>query len=58
MRSRLLDSDAAEREVDMFVTKKDRRMSQILTIGAARLGPIQWSGDRASVVQRILGLRD
>jgi hypothetical protein len=55
---RLLDSDAAERKVDMFVTKKDGRMSHILTIGAARLGPIQRSGDRASVVQRMLDLRD
>jgi len=29
-------------------------MSRILTIGAAQLGPTQRSGDRVSVVQRML----
>ena len=53
---RLLDSDAAERKVDMFVTKKDGRMSRILTIVAAQLGLVQSSGDRASVVQHMLDL--
>jgi hypothetical protein len=54
VRSRLPDRDAAERDVDMFI--KDGRMSRILGIGAAQLGPIQRSGDRASVVQRMLDL--
>jgi hypothetical protein len=56
VRSRIPDRDAAEREVDMFISQKDGRMSRILTIGAAQLGPIQRSGDRASVVQRMLDL--
>ena len=51
-RSRLPDRDAAERDVDMFI--RGGRMSRILTIGAAQLGPIR--GDRASVVQRMLDL--
>jgi hypothetical protein len=38
----------------MFI--KDGRMSRTLTIGAAQPGPIQSSGDRASVVQRMLDL--
>ena len=54
MRSRLPDRDAAERDVDMFI--KDGPMSRILTIGAAQFGPIQRSGDHASVVQRMLDL--
>jgi len=40
----------------MFISQKDGRMSRILNIGAAQLGPIQRSGDRASVVQRMLDL--
>jgi hypothetical protein len=56
VRSRIPDRDAAEREVDMFISQKDGRMSHILAIGAAQLGPIQRSGDRASVVQRMLDL--
>ena len=56
VRSRIPDRDAVEREVDMFISQKDGRMSRILTIGAAQLGPIQRSGDRASVVQRMLDL--
>jgi hypothetical protein len=47
VRSRLLDSDAVEREVDLFISQKDARMSRIFTIGAAQFGPIQRSGDRA-----------
>jgi hypothetical protein len=38
----------------MFVSQKAGRMSRILTIGAAQLGPAQRSG--ASVVQRMLDL--
>ena len=53
-RSRLPDRDAAERDVDMFI--RGGRMSRILTIGAAQLGPIQRGDDRASVVQRMLDL--
>jgi len=59
VRSRIPDRDAAERERergDMFISQKDGRMSRILTIGAANSGPIQRSGDRASVVQRVLDL--
>ncbi len=37
----------------MFISQKDGRMSRILAIGAAQLGPIQSSDDRASVVQRM-----
>jgi len=44
------------REVDMFISPKDGRMSRILTIGAVQLGPIQRSGDRANVVQLMLDL--
>jgi hypothetical protein len=40
----------------MFVSQKDERMSHILTIDPAQLGPIQRSGDRASVVQPMLDL--
>ena len=54
--SRLPDSDAAKTDVEMFISQKDGRMSRILTIGAAQLGPTQRSGDRASVVQRMLDL--
>jgi hypothetical protein len=60
VRSWIPDRDAAERERererDMFISQKDGRMSRILTIGAANSGPIQRSGDRASVVQRVLDL--
>ena len=55
MRSRIPDRDAAEREVDMFISQKDGRMSRILNIGAAQLGPIQRSWG-ASIVQRMLNL--
>jgi hypothetical protein len=41
---------------DMFNSQKDGRMIRILTVGAAQLRPIQRSGDRASVVQRMLDL--
>lgn len=47
---------AAEREVEMLISQKDGRMSRILSIGAAQLGTIQSSGDRASVVQPMLDL--
>jgi hypothetical protein len=40
----------------MVLSQKDRRMSRILTIGAAQLGPTQRRGDRASVVQSMLDL--
>ncbi|HWN76659.1 MAG TPA: hypothetical protein VNN81_01985 [Bradyrhizobium sp.] len=56
VRFRIPDRDAAEGEVEMFISQKDGRMSRILTIGAAQLGPTQRSGDRASVVQRMLDL--
>jgi hypothetical protein len=56
VRSRLSDRDAAERDLDMFNSQKDGRMIRILTVGAAQLRPIQRSGDRASVVQRMLDL--
>jgi len=39
VRFRIPDRDAAEREVEMFISQKDGRMSRILTIGAAQLGP-------------------
>jgi hypothetical protein len=47
-----------QRDVDMFmfVFQKDGRTSRILTMGAARFGPIQRSGDRARVVQSMLDL--
>jgi hypothetical protein len=56
VRSRHSDRDAAERDPDMFNSEKDGRMIRILTVGAAQLRPIQRSGDRASVVQRMLDL--
>jgi hypothetical protein len=56
VRFRIPDRDAAEREVEMFISQKDGLMSRILTIGAAQLGPTQRSGDRARVVQRMLDL--
>jgi hypothetical protein len=40
----------------MFSSKMDGRMRPILAIGAAQPGPIQGSGDRARVVQSMLGL--
>jgi N-carbamoyl-D-amino-acid hydrolase len=40
----------------MFIPQKHGRMSRILFIGAAQLGPIQRSGDRARVVQNMLDL--
>jgi len=54
VRYRLPDHDAAERDVDMFISQKDGRMRRILAIGAGHLGPIQRSGDRARVVRSIL----
>jgi hypothetical protein len=56
VRSRLPDRDAAERDVDMFSSQKDGRMSRIVTIGAAQLGPIQRGGDRARAVRSMLDL--
>jgi hypothetical protein len=56
VRSRLPDGGAAERDVDMFSSKMDGRMRPILAIGTAQPGPIQGSGDRARVVQSMLGL--
>jgi hypothetical protein len=56
VRFRIPDRDAAEGEVEMFISQKDGRMSRVLTIGAAQLGPTQRRGDRASVVQRMLDL--
>src|SRR5260370_20288483 len=56
VRFRIPDRDAAEGEVEMFISQKDGRMSRIHTIGAAQLGSTQRSGDRASVVQRMLDL--
>jgi hypothetical protein len=53
---RLPDGDAAKRDVELFISQKDGRMSQILTIDPAQLGPIHRSGDRASVVQPMLDL--
>ena len=46
----------AERDVDMFISQKDARMSRILTLAAAQPGPVQSSGDRARVVQSMLDL--
>ncbi len=40
----------------MFIPQTDGRMSRILAIGAVRLGSIQRSGDRASVVPHMLDL--
>jgi hypothetical protein len=40
----------------MFISQKDGRMSHILTIDPAQLGPIQRSGDRASVAKLIFDL--
>jgi hypothetical protein len=56
VRSRIPDRDAAETKVEMFICQKDGRRSRILTIGGVQLGPTQRSGDRASVVQRMLDL--
>jgi len=56
VRSRLPDRDAAERDVDMFISQKDGRMRRIPAVDAAQLGPIQGSGDRARVVQGMLDL--
>jgi hypothetical protein len=55
VRSRLPDRDAAERDVDMFSSQMDGRMRRIPAVDAAQLGPIQGSGDRARVVQSMLG---
>jgi hypothetical protein len=49
MRFRLPDCDAAETDVDMFISQEDARMSRILTIAAAQSWPIQSSGDQAGV---------
>jgi len=38
VRFRIPDRDASEREVEMFISKKDGRMSRILTIGAPNSG--------------------
>jgi len=54
--SGLPDSDAAKRDVEIFISQKDGRMSHILTIDPAQLEPIQRNGDRASVVQLLLNL--
>jgi hypothetical protein len=58
MQASLLEGDAAAREVDIFISQKDGRMSRILTIVAAQPGPVQRCGDRASVVQHMLDLCD
>jgi hypothetical protein len=50
-----MDSDAAG---TCSFSKKDGRMRRILSIGAAQLGPIERSGDRAGVVQLMLDLHD
>ena len=39
VRFRIPDRDAAEGEVEMFISQKDGRMRRILIIGAAQLGP-------------------
>ena len=44
VRSRLPDGGAAERDVDMFSSHKDARISRIFATGAAQPGPIQGSG--------------
>ena len=54
VRSRLRDRDAAEREVEMFISQQDGRMSHILTIDPAQFGPIKRGGDRARVVRSML----
>jgi hypothetical protein len=55
VRSRLLDSDAAEKEVDMFISQKDGPMSRILTLVPPNSGRSKGAGI-ASVVQRMLDL--
>jgi hypothetical protein len=35
----------------MLISRKDGRMSRLLTIGAVLIGTTQGSGDRAAVVQ-------
>jgi hypothetical protein len=40
----------------MFSSQKAGRMNRILTIGAAQVGLIQWSGGRVRVTQSVLGL--
>ena len=42
--NRIPDHDAAERDVDMFISPKDGRISRIFAIGAAQPGPIRGSG--------------
>jgi hypothetical protein len=56
VRFRIPDRGAAEGKVEMFISQKDGRMSRILTIGAAQLGPTQRRRDRASLVQRLRDL--
>jgi hypothetical protein len=53
--SRLPDSDAAQRDVEMFISQNDGRMSRILTIDPSQLGPSKES-DRASVIKLMLDL--
>jgi hypothetical protein len=59
-RSRLPDRDVAERDVDMLILQNDSAKrcthEQHSHRGAAQIGPIQNSGDRASVVQSMRGL--
>src|ERR1700738_4021381 len=55
-RARERERERERERGDTFISQKDGRMSRILTIGAANSGPIQRSGDRASVVQRVLDL--
>jgi hypothetical protein len=43
-RCRLPDGGAAERDVDMFSSQMDGRISRIFAIGAAQAEPIQGSG--------------
>jgi hypothetical protein len=50
------ERDAAARDVDMVIFQNAPRISRILGIGGAQLGPIQMSGDRARVVQPMRGL--
>jgi hypothetical protein len=56
VRFQIPDRDAAEGKVEMFISHIDGRMSRILTIGAAQLGPTQRRRDRASLVQRLRDL--
>jgi hypothetical protein len=56
VRYRLPDGGAAERDVDMFSSQMDGRMRRFPAVAAAQPGPIQGSGDRARVVQRMLDL--